>query len=653
MVDIQSEEEVQLPKKKKHKKWKYVVPLLLIIIAIGAYFSMTANSGAKQYEFAKVVKKDIRYTKQVTGNVAAGAKVDLTFSTSGKIETINVKIGDKVKKGDIIASLENRQEELSMKRAKANIAAAQANLNQKLAGSTEQEIKIADVGVTQAEVSAQKALVDLNNAKDELLLTQKKYLSEEKAAALATKDAADKLDATKKNEQNTGSTTEQAIESAKIDLQAQLFSSFNVVQQGLLNANSIIIDDGSSLLGTNYGLFDLKRLNETKNDYYIILKAFEPLYTEFKGKITFTEEEMNAYALQIQDLMRKLVDLDKSISDILSVLPSTSTLTNEQLTTYKNSFISNSSEASQSLSNLILKQKNLIDAKLNLNTSGDSKAYDVIAAQNFYDQKVQDEDQLKINHQIDLSNKNASIASLQAQYDIQNAEILSSKANLDLKQAKPRSVDIAFLKAQVAIASIDLSSAEESYNKTILKAPVSGLITQKNKDAGEDVFAGTGGAANSQAVFEMISDEKYKIDVDIPEVDISKINVGDVAEIKLDALGDGTIIKGKVTRLDPSETVVQDVVFYKAEVVIEDDNPLIRPGMTADVEIILDEKKGVLTLPEKAIQTNSEKYVRILKGKEEVKVPVTVGITNIDGEIEIVSGLKEGDEVILRTLTKK
>ena len=189
---------------------------------------------------------------------------------------------------------------------------------------------------------------------------------------------------------------------------------------------------------------------------------------------------------------------------------------------------------------------------------------------------------------------------------------------------------------------------QQNFDKTLLKAPINGILTRKNIEAGEQYTF----QANQDFVpiFEMISDQKLKIDANIAEANIEKVKVGDKAQIKLDAIP-GKIFNGIITSIDPVETKIQDVVFYKATVIITDKDERIKPGMTADVIIVLHTANNVLTIPERAlVQKNGKSYIRIFKNDQIKNVEVTTGISNLNGDIEIKNGLIEGQQIIVNSL---
>ena len=234
---------------------------------------------------------------------------------------------------------------------------------------------------------------------------------------------------------------------------------------------------------------------------------------------------------------------------------------------------------------------------------------------------------------------NNNIHSAISAVDSARASLELQYANYDSLVAKPRDVDISYYEAA-------LSQAIAARNKAIIFAPIDGVITKINKKEGELI-------SMNEVMIEMLS-PNYEINVDVPETDITKISVGDEAEITLSALGKDTKFKGVVLRIDPASTDVQGVVCYKVRVGINDEKAdLLKPGMSADILIKTDERKDVIFVPSRTVLTNngtSQKYVRVLVDGNIEERTVELGLKADNSMVEIINGLEEGEEVILRTI---
>jgi RND family efflux transporter MFP subunit len=636
------------------KRWtrRLLIAVAALIVMAGGYLAFFSGSAGAKYEFVKVTTRDIHESVEITGNVEPGASINLSFRESGQVDKINYEVGAELKKGDIIASLKNRDQELRLDQARAALAGAQANLAEKLAGYTNEDIRIAETGLQKSEAGADKVSIDWDNAKRELDLMKKKYEQDENTAQLLVDEAKNKYDYALKNQTNLGKTQDQSIEMSRLDLEAQLYSTGSQIQQSLTNLENIIINDGNSVLEDDYSRLDYNKVNQATQLYGGAQQIFEPMFADFKSRSDYEPARLEEFAKQEQSAVTKILEAQKLTVDVLTKLVPSTTITESKISELKTKVLNDSVSLSTSFAALNLKYQNILDAQQGKITSGDTRESEVTSAKNYYDQQLQNLEKIKIDHQVDLNARESSIRSLQAQYQIQLADIDGAKAALQLRRAGPRAVDVAFLRTQVTVNQIAVSLAEEALEKTLLRAPMDGVLSRRNIEAGEDVVSSSSLAAGSgTSVFEMISSQKFKINAEIAEVDINKLKVGDKAEITLDAVGDEVIFPGTIVKIDPVETIVQDVVFYKAEVVIDSEDERIRPGMTANVEIVLREAKGALTVPDKSIQTdNGRKYVRILQGEKVKNIDVEAGIRDLQGNVEIKKGLVEGQEIILRTI---
>ena len=181
-------------------------------------------------------------------------------------------------------------------------------------------------------------------------------------------------------------------------------------------------------------------------------------------------------------------------------------------------------------------------------------------------------------------------------------------------------------------------SVQAQLDKTVLRSPISGIMTKQDAKVGQIV------SPNIQLVG-IISEDRYQIDVNIPEVDISKIALDNPVSITLDAI-QKEVFKGKVISIDPAETVVDGAVNFKVKIAFENSDSRIKSGFTANLTISTLIKENVLVLPQFAILQNDQGiFVKKIEGDNLVQTEITIGIKGRDGSVEILSGVNEGDKV--------
>ncbi|MDQ3076329.1 MAG: efflux RND transporter periplasmic adaptor subunit [bacterium] len=240
-----------------------------------------------------------------------------------------------------------------------------------------------------------------------------------------------------------------------------------------------------------------------------------------------------------------------------------------------------------------------------------------------------------------LETKTNTIASAQAVVDSRTAE-------LSVKRAAARTFELDLAQADVLSAQGGLQSARATYNNTIIYAPAGGTITQVNIKLGELA------QAQQEAIVLEDVDNLY-LEVSINEANIIKIVSKQKVTFSIDSFGAESSFEGEVIHIDPGATTSEGIVNYKIKVSIKDMDKRIRPGMNADVKILLDKKENVLVLPQLALVKHDGKtYVRIitdLKQKTYVEREVTTGIEGDGNLVEVTSGATAGESVALVSKT--
>ena len=123
--------------------------------------------------------------------------------------------------------------------------------------------------------------------------------------------------------------------------------------------------------------------------------------------------------------------------------------------------------------------------------------------------------------------------------------------------------------------------------------------------------------------------------------------MGDPANVTLDAYGPDVIFSSKVVSIDPAETIRDGVSTYKTILQFNDNDERVKPGMTANIVVTTEKKEDVVSVPQGAvISRDGKKYLKIQEGKNIFEREVQTGIVSSLGDIEIISGLSEGEVVV-------
>jgi len=222
----------------------------------------------------------------------------------------------------------------------------------------------------------------------------------------------------------------------------------------------------------------------------------------------------------------------------------------------------------------------------------------------------------------------------------------SAQRNAEMSKAQ-----VAQAKAQIAQAKAALDNADENLKYATITSPIDGEVLSKDVEVGDAVSSIL--VLGSQATLVMTLGDTSEVYVKgtVDEADIGKVYLGQAARIVVESFKDKTF-QGKVTKIAPLGVEKDNVTTFEVRVSIQNPTGELRANMSANAEIILEEKKNVLLAPEGALVFDKDKNasVEIPDPKADTgrrKVAVKVGITN-GVKAEIASGLNEGQKVILQ-----
>jgi len=221
-------------------------------------------------------------------------------------------------------------------------------------------------------------------------------------------------------------------------------------------------------------------------------------------------------------------------------------------------------------------------------------------------------------YSLDLANKNLAVGlSGSAPEEIQavEAKVLGDEANIDS------------MRHAVAVSSI--------------RSPFGGMVTTQDGKIGQVVSANV-------PVVSVIGNSGFQIEANVPEADIAKLSVGNTATVTLDAYGSDTLFGALISKIDPAETLIDNVATYQVTFNFLAMDSRIRSGLTANIDVLSGEKVNVLVIPIRAVRdVSGSKVVRVKQGDTIIDRPVVLGLRGSNGEVEIVSGLTQGVSVAI------
>ncbi len=534
-------------------KKKIIVIASVIVIIIGGYFAVKGIFGEKElaYTLISVERGEVIEKVSVTGTVVPAKEIDLQFESSGKINTISVKIGDRVSAGQTLIRLNAGELSAQLQANQAALNIAEAKLAKTLAGTRPEDIQVYQAAVDKAEVDVankEQALVDAE------------------ADAVSDLDEAyeDALDILK----TSYTKADQALLITFAGMREEYFNDSGTLATNVKSKESGAKED----LTVAKDYLDIAEADSSHNNIDLAL-------TEMKSALRSIRDAL-AY-------LRAAMD-DPSVEGSVSAAHETSVGT----------------------------ERTNIDTQLTNLTSAE-----------------QDISSTKVTNQTNINDA-------QADLDTAEADLSEAEDELALKKAGPRQEDVDLAQAEIEQAKANVQQIQEKINKTILRAPVSGVVTAVEKEVGETAEANV-------VIVSMISTGQYQVEANISETEIAKVNLNDKAEMTLDALGPEEIFAGQIIKIDPAETVISGVIYYKITSIFDAEDERIKSGMTVNLDILTDNKENVLYLPYYTVkQANGRKYVKVLENKEFKEKDIKTGLEG-ENNIEIIEGLNEGDEVVV------
>ena len=244
------------------------------------------------------------------------------------------------------------------------------------------------------------------------------------------------------------------------------------------------------------------------------------------------------------------------------------------------------------------------------------------------------------------------VVSASAKDDAQKAyELAVNKQNVARAQLVVGKAKVAQAQADVQRNRANLQQLKEQLSYTTIVSPIDGIILSRDVEVGDAVSSIL--VLGSSATLVMTVGDTAEVYVlgKVDESDIGKVYLGQPARIKVESFKDKTFT-GKVTKISPMGVEKDNVTTFEVRVSINNPGGELKAAMTANAEIILEEHKAVLQVPESALIYDKDKKASVevpdpsqKEGKK--KVAVNVGISN-GAKAEILAGLKEGDKVVLQ-----
>jgi RND family efflux transporter MFP subunit len=252
------------------------------------------------------------------------------------------------------------------------------------------------------------------------------------------------------------------------------------------------------------------------------------------------------------------------------------------------------------------------------------------------------------DYQARLEQAKGALQAARGQLDIAAKTRDNNKALLGKGFISQNAFDNAESQYEIARANVDsakgaLDVAQKALADTVVRAPISGLVSARSVQPGEKVPV-------DSRLLDVVDLSQMELEAAVPAVDILHVALGQDVEVKIEGLPQPLL--GKVARINPAtQTGSRSIPVY---VQIANPQGLLRVGMFGEVRLTLEKKTGVLTVPQAAVQgAEGGTYVYAVENGKLVQKPVTLGMRGDDGNgpaVEVVSGLQSGAQIVRTNL---
>ncbi|MEW5801036.1 MAG: efflux RND transporter periplasmic adaptor subunit [bacterium] len=302
-------------------------------------------------------------------------------------------------------------------------------------------------------------------------------------------------------------------------------------------------------------------------------------------------------------------------------------------------------QLSHARQDLTIAENQLVTARLDIQAGISSARATLEEAES----KAKREEQLyrkKLSSQEELDKSKAEAARAKAAYEqalVRQEELKIREMELELKRQA-----VQMEESRVRAATIDLEIARQRLKDTRILSPMDGIVTARNVQIGQIISSGINNVGGGTSILTLSDLSRIFIIASVDESDIGTVKLGQKAEITVDSYPE-ELFPGRVDQIATRGVNISNVVTFDVKIeVLGKNKSLLKPEMTANVQIISTEKPNVLLIPSEAIEFSPEgpRALIVLPSGKTASRLITLGLDN-GGVAEVVAGLREGNEVRL------
>ncbi len=642
---------------RQKKRWALWVLIVVIGVGYGVWtkrFSQEESTDFFSTEY-EVQTGEISTSLSLAGTTKFANAQKLTFVQQGKVTSVKVKVGDQVKKGQVLASISTDKLDTTLERNKRDLNAKKR--------AYEKKLKDADSGL-----DLLKAQAEYDQKLLEQTLLPQKQTSETETAQIAVENAKQNLKdqekalkdlqddyaimyGTWKNAQNSDlGLSKTAIErNQKFEAYVREFKIQALSLQSILDGYDRVMQETKKFLNPEdythvyIGADDQILRGKSVSQFYELQKqvdVLEDLYAQY-SKIpvaSLTEGKiLEGYQVfkTIWDQLSQWGTLNYNM--VMKSVPS-GKVDKTAIAGYAKTLGTDIESEGYALKNKYMTTVAKLKEDMNSDSGSDQESMQT---------KINKSKIALQDSKLKLQNAQEELMSLKTKQ-----QIAKLTAESDLKTAKNKLDDLmdkVEISEELQAAKDALESAQEEIKTTLKQyedyqiiANFDGLVTKVEMQVWDSISSSNNSSSTEKYIY-VETPNLLQVTLDVDQIDIVKISVWMPVQVVLDALSDQTFT-GVISEID----TMSESSSYKASVVFQkhSDDQKVLGGMSASVKVTLEQATDTIIVPSPAIadNVNGEKIVRLKKWDQRVDQVVEIGISD-DANTQILSGLKVGDVI--------
>jgi len=659
--------------------WRGRIALLaLAAISVAGVYRVVAAPGGASYRTQPVARGTVTQTVIVFGAIDSSAALKLNFKASGKVARVTATVGETVPAGRPLAQLDTGDLQIALATAKAGLANAQARYDQTLAGASAEDIALARNAVDAAQRLSDQTQTTAQgdvSAAQQALDNARSALDRARQSAAADVDTArvalERIRTNYTSSRATFSTTVAriasdvaaylaAIDQAKAQVSIALAAAGDPalsadVQPSLNSAiTSLTTAETSAFAPVQDALRDVLSSADRLTTAAAAFDAAVASGGDVTAAVTQFQSAQARYGI---DATRLSTAVDGPAGLVASASAAVVSANNALNTIYRaGNARYDDARAALAVVTPILSSDTQLAAALKTELAQAGTALQVVgdAVSGSFTSALQAAAFAKARADASVTAAESAVSAAQkalatgqdraaTQVSSQQSALRTAQLTLEKTSASARATDIAAAYANVLAQQAGVDKATADLANATLVAPSAGTITAVNGREGE--FVTGGNALTAFIVFQPSS--AVALRGTVGEAAIAKLRVGQEATVAVEAAGSTKALRGRVTSVDPSATVQQGVAAYSVEVTVDEAGVVAAPGMTGTASVVVARKADALTVPAAAVHDkDGKRAVTVWSDGRPTETEVAVGIAD-DSAVEITSGLREGQEVVV------